>query len=472
LSDLTPPSNCQRLPARPVAVLGAGITGLTAAWHLRQAGIPAIVLESSARCGGAIETVREGGWLHEAGPNSLLEGQAAGFDLIEAVGMGSRRLYAADAAKNRYVLRRGRLEPMPTSPAGFLATRLFSWRAKLGLAGEVFRPRADPGVEETVADFTVRRLGREFLDYAVDPFVGGVYAGDPARLSVRHAFPKLFALERDHGSLIRGAIRLRNASGGPRGRILSFPEGLEELPRAMAAQLGGSLRLGARVLSLELGEDGWRIAFERAGETLTESFSAVACALPADALARLSLVGLANVGALSPLAEMEHPPVASVFTGYRREDVTHPLDGFGVLVPRVEGRKILGTLFSSTLFPGRAPEGHVALTTFVGGTRQPELALLDEGALIDLVRAELALLLDVRAAPAFVRVHRHARAIPQYAPGFGRFEAICAGAEGGAPGLFIGGNCRDGVALSACIASGKRLALSVAGKGPNKTISF
>jgi len=464
---LPPPS-----PALPVAVLGAGITGLTAAWHLRRAGIPAVILEASSRCGGAVETVREGGWLQEAGPNSLLEGPAEASGLIEALGLGARRLYAAEAAKHRYVLKGGRLESMPASPGQFLSTRLFSWRAKLGLAGEVFRPRGRSTGDETVAEFTVRRLGREFLDYAVDPFVGGVYAGDPANLSVRHAFPKLFALEREHGSLIRGAIRLRNASGGPRGRILSFPEGLEELPRALAAQLGDSLRLGVRVLALERHGRGWKVGFERAGETRQESFSAVICALPADGLARLRLEGFATPGAFSPLSEIEHPPVASVFTGFRREDVTHALDGFGVLVPRAEGRNILGTLFSSALFPGRAPAGHVALTTFVGGTRQPALARLDDDALMRLIQAELTALLGVRAAPVFVRVRRHPRAIPQYAVGFDRYQAVYSEAEASAPGLYIGGNCRDGVALSACIASGGRLARSAASLFAAHPVSF
>jgi oxygen-dependent protoporphyrinogen oxidase len=469
---MTSASHSRPSPALPVAVLGAGITGLTAAWRLRRAGIPVAVFEASGRCGGAIETVREGGWLLESGPNSLLEGTAEASDLIEAVGLGSRRLYAGEAAKHRYVLKRGRMEPMPASPAQFLGTRLFSWRAKLGLACEVFRPRGRLSGDETLAEFTVRRLGREFLDYAVDPFVGGVYAGDPARLSVRHAFPKLFALERDHRSLILGGIKLRNSSGGPRGRILSFPEGLEELPRALADQLGGAIRLGTRVLALERGESGWSVAFERAGDTHLEAFSAVICALPADQLARLRLGGFATPGAFSPLSEIEHPPVASVFTGFRRGDVAHALDGFGVLVPRAEGRNILGTLFSSSLFPGRAPAGHVALTTFVGGTRQSALARLDDGALIKLVQAELAALLGAREAPVLVRVRRHARAIPQYAVGFDRYKAIFAAAEASAPGLYIGGNCRDGISVSACVASGCRLAQAVAALFAPSPVAF
>jgi len=454
------PTRATGSPPLPVAVLGAGITGLSAAWHLRRAGIPATVFEASDRAGGAIESIRRDGWLHETGPNSILEGPPEVAEMIEALGLGSRRLYAAGAAKNRYVIRDGRLVPMPASPASFLRSRLFSFGAKVRLAGEIFRPRGKRSGDETVAEFTARRLGREFLDYAVDPFVGGVYAGDPGRLSVRHAFPKLLALETEHGSLLRGAIRKRNSRGGPSGRLFSFPEGLDELPRALAGTLGASLRLRARILAVRRRESDWLVAHESGGETREEPFSAVICALPGDALARLDFGGFAGAGGLSAMGEIEHPPVASVFTGFRREDVGHPLDGFGVLAPKVENRRILGTLFSSSLFPGRAPAGHVALTTFIGGTRQPALAELDVPSLVRLVQEELAALLGVRAAPVFISVRRHPRAIPQYTVGYDRFQAICADAEASAPGLFIGGNCRDGVSLAACLASGRRLALA------------
>ncbi len=453
-------------PARilPVAVLGGGITGLAAAWYLRQAGVPVVLFEAAGRCGGAIASWREEGWLHEGGPNSLLEGSDDWGALLADLGLGERRMYAADAAKHRYVLKADRAEAVPTSPGQFLASRLFSWRAKLQLAGEIFRPRGTALCDEhdeTVAEFTLRRLGREFLDYAVDPLVGGVYAGDPDRLSVRHAFPRLYALERDEGSLIWGAIRRRQRTAGPAGRIFSFPEGLQELPDAMAQRLGECLRLRTRVQAVRRRSDAWEVEAEAGGATRREAFSAVVCALPAHVLAAIAFEGPAGLKSLATLASIEQPPVASVFTGYRRVDVAHSLDGFGLLVPRVEHRGILGTLFSSTLFPRRAPAGHVALTTFVGGARQPELAGRDDEGLVSLVREELAAILGARGTPAFVRVHRHARSIPQYVAGFDRFEAACLRAEGSAPGLHIGGNSRDGISLSACLASGRRLASAV-----------
>jgi oxygen-dependent protoporphyrinogen oxidase len=444
-------------PVSPrIAVLGGGITGLAAAWQLQRAGFAPVVFERAERAGGAIGTLRTDGWLHELGPNSLLEGAPEVPAFITDIGLGDRRLYASPAAQRRYIVRGGRLRAMPASPAAFITTNLFSWGAKLGLLGEPWRPRAPADSEESVADFVVRRLGREFLDYAVNPFVGGVYAGDPARLSVRHAFPKLHALEQEHGSLIRGALKRRNTSGGPAGRMFSFPEGLGEIPAALARALGPALRLGHAVRAARRQAAGWEVEFTARGQHATETFSAVVCALPADALASLDFAGLAP--SLQQLREIEHPPVCSIFTGYRREAVRHPLDGFGLLVPAVEHRPWLGTLFSSTLFPGRAPDGCVGLTSFVGGMRDPALTSRDDAALVDLVHAELGQILGVHAAPVFTHVQRWPRAIPQYALGYQRFQDAIIAAEAAAPGLFIGGNCRDGISLANCIASAGRLA--------------
>ncbi|WP_414663263.1 protoporphyrinogen oxidase [Horticoccus sp. 23ND18S-11] len=451
-------------PVPRVAVLGAGITGLTAAWHLERAGLRAVVFERSPRVGGAIGTHRQDGWLHELGPNSMLEGAASVATFITGLGLGPRRVYASPVAQNRYIVRGGKLVAMPTSPGRFITTPLFSLGAKLALLGEPFRARGAADAEESVAEFVVRRLGREFLDYAVNPFVGGVYAGDPKRLSVRHGFPKLRALEQEHGSLIRGAIARRNTSGGPKGSMFSFPNGLEELPLALAAQLGEPVRTSTQIRAIRRRDEVWEIAFTgRDGADQTELFSAVVCALPADALAGLPFDGVPSAARLTELRAIEHPPVVSVFTGYRRENVAHPLDGFGALMPEVEKGGILGTLFSSTLFPGRAPEGHVALTSFVGGTRQPELAQLDDPALLNVVRQELGRLVGAKGEPAYVHLQRWPRAIPQYTLGYGRFKDVIAAAEAGAPGLFIGGNCRDGISLANCIDAGHRLAAAAQG---------
>lgn len=449
------------LSPRRIAVLGGGITGLTAAWHLLRAGLSPTVFEKSSRVGGAIGTQRTGGWLRELGPNSLLEGSPEVARLIADLGLEERRLYASPAAKQRYIVRGGRLVAMPTSPLAFATTKLFSLRAKLNLLGEPWRAPAPPDRDENVADFVVRRLGREFLDYAINPFVGGVYAGDPALLSVRYGFPKLHALEQEHGSLLRGAFKRRNTSGGPKGRIFSFQDGLAELPNAIARHLGNSIRLATEVATVMRSHNGWQVASTCQGNCRVEDFDAVVCALPADMLAALEIAGAPETHHLAALSEIPHPPVASVFMGFRREDVSHPLDGFGLLMPQVEHGLILGTLFSSTLFPRRAPAGHVALTSFVGGMREPELAGLDDGEISRIVREELTRLLGVRAAPAFTHVQRCPRAIPQYVVGYQRFKDAIARVETAVPGLFIGGNCRDGISLANCVEAGSRLARAV-----------
>lgn len=445
-----------------VAVLGAGITGLTTAWHLQRAGFSPAIFEKSSRVGGAIGTVASDGWLSELGPNSLLENSTEVAAFIAQLGLTDRRCYAAAAARKRYIVRSGRLVAMPMSPVGFGGTKLFSWRAKLGLIGEPWRSPGVAGREESVADFVLRRLGREFLDYAINPFVGGVYAGDPARLSVRHAFPKLYALEQEHGSLIRGAMKRRNTSGGPKGRIFSFKNGLSELPGALADALGVAVHLRTEVKAVRRTEHGWEIICESGRLSRTEKFAAVVCALPADALASLMVEGVPEAYRLAMLREIDHPPVASVFTGYKRDQVQHPLDGFGMLVPQVEHRLILGTLFSSTLFPDRAPPGYVGLTSFVGGARQPELVGVDESKLVRIVQSELSQLVGARGTPAFSHVKIWPRAIPQYTLGYQRFKDAISAVESSAPGFFIGGTCRDGIALTNCIESGRRLAATVA----------
>jgi protoporphyrinogen/coproporphyrinogen III oxidase len=455
-------SEVSAAPAFPVAILGGGLTGLTAAWHLRKAGVPVVVFEASTRAGGVIGATRHAGWLHENGPNSLLASPPAIANFIEELGLGPRCIQATATAKKRFIVRGGRPISVPASPASFIASRLLSWRAKLSLLGEPFRPPGPPGDEETVAQFVTRRLGSEFLDYLINPFVAGVYAGDPRRLSVKHAFPKLHALEQAHGSLIRGAFKRRNARGGPSGTMLSFPDGLEELPRALARGLGGELRTSHAVQRIQRTPEGYALQLADAARPLPLRFRAVICALPADALARLRFDDLPAANQLSTLSAIEQPPVASVFTGYRREQVAHALDGFGTLVPEAEKRRILGTLFSSTLFPGRAPEGHVALTTFVGGMRQPALARLGDGAIVDVVCRELAGLLGAKGEPVYVNVHRWPRAIPQYDLDFQRFKDACTAVERAAPGIYIGGNARDGISLANCIESGRRLAAAAA----------
>lgn len=430
-------------------VVGAGISGLVTAFALQRRGVDVAVIEAAPRAGGNIHTLEREGYSIECGPHTMLDNHPSLRELIAALGLDGALREANPEAARRYVVRDGRALELPGSPLAFLTTPLFSWQGKLRLLAEPFIKPADH--EESVAAFVRRRLGQEFLDWAVDPFVSGVYAGDPERLSVRAATAKVYALEREHGSLIKGAVkkawakRKARIDTGPVGRMVSFERGLGQLVEALAAALGERLFLSTPAQALHQADGQWQV------ETPAGAFRAsrLMLALPAAVTADL-LQGLAGE-AVQVLREIPYPPVASVALGLRREDVAHPLDGFGVLIPSKERRTTLGALFSSTLFQGRAPEGHVLLTAYIGGRRHEEVGAWEDGQVIARVQEDLAPILGLRAAPVMTHISRWPRAIPQYELGhIERIHALDA-ALSGLPNLYTRANWRDGVAVSDCI---------------------
>lgn len=467
---------------KSVAIIGAGITGLAAAFYLKRKGVAVTVYEASGRVGGVIQSVRKGGYLAEFGPNTLLETSPKISQLIKDAGLHPRRLDPDSKAEARYVVRYGRPIEMPAKPLGFFTTDLFTWKAKLAVVREPFiKPRRD-GVEESIGQFVVRRFNQEFLDHAIDALVAGIYAGDPDKLSVVHAFPKLKALEDNYGSMIKGQIlgarerKKRGEVAKDRAPKFSFDEGLQVLPDTLAAQLGDAVRLNTAVTKLTKTSSGWTVHTQTASGGALEEHDAVVFCGTAPKLAELQIESSAglparregeNIGQNTPgpeagvpmsklaaFAEIRYPPVASVVLGFRREDVAHDCNGFGMLIPKIEGFKILGTIFSSALFPNRAPAGHHTLTTYVGGERYPELAALPEDKLVELVCADLQKLLGVRGKPTFQHVIVYPRAIPQYNVGYGRFKELMTKLETEAPGFFLAGHYRDGVSLSDSIVSG------------------
>ncbi len=449
---------------KKIAVIGAGIAGLTLATKLKLAGHQVSIYEASQRVGGAIWTEKKHGFLAELGPNTVLETSPKVAELIDAVGLGDEKIYANEAGQKRFIVRDQKPIALPGSPLGFFLTPLFGILTKLNLFREPFIPAWDNRHEESLADFVLRRLGKEFLDYAINPFVAGVYAGDPKQLSVKHGFAKLYELEQEYGSLIMGQIKgakkrkKRGEQSKQKARMISFKGGLGTLPHALAEYLGTDLEKGTMVTGLVRDQDQWTVKIRTEGDVdRVDHADHVVYAGPIHRLADISLNGSA-VPEFVKLGEIHHPPVTTLTVGFKREQIDHPLDGFGMLVPELEQMNILGALFTSTLFPNRAPEGHVTLTVFVGGVRQPDLTKLKDAELIETVLADLNGLLGIQGSPVFNMLKRWTEAIPQYDVGYGKYKEILAQLEEHNPGLHFTGNYCAGISVSDTIKHASELA--------------
>lgn len=443
-----------------VAVVGAGLTGLTVAYRIKQRGHRVVVYEAADRIGGAIRSERREGYLAELGPNTLAPPAGGVATLLTALGLDASRVTASPDARHRYIVRRGRLLRLPMSPPELLTSRLLSNGAKLAIFGEPLIEAADSPLEESVAAFVRRRFNQEIVDYIANPFLAGTFAGDPEQLSVRHALPQLHALERTHGSVVKALAQMLKArkaaeeGAAHAGAVISFHDGLQEIPDALGRQLRAEIRLRSPVTQLRSGPRGWTVG---AAFQTPELYDAVVYAAPAHCLDEIDL-DLPGGERLSTLASIIHPPVAVLALGFRREQVSHPLDGFGFLVPEVERRRVLGAVFSSTLFPDRAPERHVLLTVFVGGARDPDFVQADPQTLTARVLDDLRSLLGTRGDPAFRAVQVWPKAIPQYVLGYGRFKDIAEDVERRNPGLILAGTYRDGVSLGDAMVSGEQAA--------------
>jgi oxygen-dependent protoporphyrinogen oxidase len=435
-----------------VIVVGAGISGLVAAGRHKQARRDVLVVDASDRPGGVIRTREVDGFLFEQGPNSVRM-----TDELEALarelGIEEELIYGAPRAP-RYLFHGGRLVPAPMGPGSLLKTPLLSKRAKLRVLGEPFARRPRDEAEATIEAFITRRLGREVHDVLVSAFISGVYAGDTSRLSAEAVFPKLVEMERDHGSLLRGAIaavRARKSAPGPKQKrrpmtIASFVPGLGRLPERLGEALGEALALNAPVESIERAGD--RFVVNAGGEAREAREVVVAT----DAGAAARLLAPLSARAAELLDGIEYPPLASVTLAYERDEVTHDCTGFGFLAPRGEGLRTLGGIFPSSLFPGRAPEGWHSFTCFVGGATDPGVADLDDQRVVEQVAADLERAVGATGEPRVLSVARWPRAIPQYTLGHTARVAEIE-REAASAGVRMLGNYLHGVSVGDCVAA-------------------
>ena len=433
-----------------IAVIGAGISGLSTAYWLSRENYDVTVFEATEHIGGSIITEKQDGYLIDLGPNSALETSETLRQLVRDLGIEDQKVYGNEASNNRYIVRNGELHALAMSPVKFMTSRLFSTRAKLRLMKEPFiKPVSVDDI--SLADYVRYRLGDEFLDYAINPFVAGVDAGDPEEGSAPAGFPRFFALEQKYGSFIKGAIKgakkrkKRQEVAKDRARLFSFVEGMQTFTDTLAQKLKGSIQRKSLVKAIQLENGGFKISIEKKSQRTEQTFDKIILSTPTDSLAYLLSILAPDV--VDILQKIKYPPVSVIFMGFKQDQIQRELDGFGFLVPKLENRNILGSIWSSTIFPNRAPKAHVAFTTFVGGTRQPEKTIHDDTTLSKLVLNDLNDLIGIDGEPAFTRIKTWPRAIPQYRLGYGKIKQMFTDLEEKYPGLYFASNVRRGISV-------------------------
>jgi protoporphyrinogen/coproporphyrinogen III oxidase len=436
-----------------VIIIGAGISGLTAAYKLAKAGKEVIVLEEASRAGGKIVTNREKGYLLESGPNSLRVENQETIDLIEGAELTERIIDANPTSKKRYVLKEGRWVQLPRGPKEAINTPLFSLRGKLQILWEplIGKTKLD---DESAASFVRRRLGKEILDYGADPFITGIYAGDPDKLSMKHAFASMWRAEQDDGSLLSGLMKRRKgrSKNKVKPRVISFPEGLSELTTSLRSMLGNQLHLHTGAIGIERSGKHYAVT-SSAGSVESPS---IIFALPAYHVA--PMIEPVAYQLSRTLMEVTYPPVAVVFLGYAENQFVNAPEGFGGLIPSKENRNILGIIFSSSNFPNRAPTGHLLLTVLIGGARNQEIVNWTEDRILERAISEVRDLLKPNGEPEFKRMTLWNHAIPQYNVGYSAILEAIELAERENPRLHFIGNYRGGISMGACIKNATELA--------------
>ena len=427
---------------RDVVVVGSGISGLSVAYRLKKKGLDVVVYEKDDEIGGTVKTRSEEGYLYELGPQTLFADDEVLNFLSE---LGLKPVEASPSSKYRYMYKKGRLIPLPMSPLEFLKTPLISFKSKLKVLKEIFSKPVEG--DTSIAEFVRKHFGEEFLDYIVSPFLSGVYAGDPEKLSLKYATPKLYDIQRKYGSLIRALIKEKRIF--PKGKLVSFENGLSELIKKLSENI--EVHTEMVVLRMRKFEDKFRLEV-RGKKVETKS---VVVASPA--YTSSYLLKEISFSASEEFDKIDYPPVVVVNVGIKGKIP----EGFGFLVPRREGKRILGAMFMSKLFPGRSPEGRELLSVFLGGATDREVIELSEDEITEVVERELKEILNINSVD-FVRVHKWKRAIPQYNLGYEKFLSLASEMEEDYPGLFLTGNWLYGVSMGDCIRASRIVSERVA----------
>lgn len=450
-----------------VVIVGAGLTGLTMALYLKKAGINFLVIEKSAKTGGVIQTIREPGFVYETGPNTGVVSHPEMTELFEDLADQCTMEIADPTAKKRLIWKDNQWHALPSGLWSAITTPLFTWYDKFRIWGEPFRKKGnDPN--ETLAELVRRRMGESFLDYAIDPFISGIYAGDPNKLVTRFALPKLWKLEQDYGSFIRGAIKKAKLPKSDRDKkatreVFSAKGGLSRLIEAMTESIGvENMVLSAENTLVNPSENGFQLQV-----TTPEQLISIQTKYLVTTSGGYTLAGLLpflNEEEIAPFNELKYAAVTQVLLGFEKWKGMS-LKAFGGLVPGKENKNILGVLFTSSFFEGRAPKGGALLSVFMGGIKRPDIINMDDGEIESLLNKDLPRMLSNRSLSAdMTRILRYPKAIPQYTESTGRRYEMIEKLQRKYPGLILGGNIRDGIGMADRVKQGRAIADELIGK--------
>lgn len=450
---------------RKVVVIGAGISGLTTAYLLKQKGYDVTVLEKKAEVGGMIKTYSEMGFLFDKGACSALEITPLISKFVDELNLHEQFIYAKKAANKKYILRNNSLHALPLSPSAILKSKLFSTKAKIRLLAEPFIGKSQNAYYQSVAEFAARRLGKEILDYVINPLVGETYAGNPESLSVKSSFPLLFDLEEKYGSLIIGTIKslrelkLESENSRQGGKMFSFKNGMIVLPNALAKNLGKSIVNKAEVKKVEKVENNYKIIFTHQDEVLSLLANIVISSVPSFTAA--DFFGHFDEELKKHLHDIQYPPLLVHFLVYKKSDIQQPLDAYGFLVPSKEKKSFHAAIWNSTIFPNRTADEFASFTLFIGGARDREIFSLDKELLFTKIRGEFETLMKISGEPVYSSYKFWSKAIPQYTIGYIEHEKYFDNFEKKFPGLFLVGNYRGGISIGECIKNSERTVAKV-----------
>lgn len=442
-----------------IVIIGAGITGLSTAYWLKKDGFKVKILEASNQVGGNIKTEKHQNFVFDTGPNSGLETTPLIKQIVDELNLQDEFVYANKESNKRYILRDNVLHPLPMNPKDFITTRLFSTSGKFRVLLEPFIGKSKDGYYQSVAEFVRRRLGQEFLDYAINPFVSGVFAGDPENLSVKSAFPKLYRLEEVYGGLFKGMIKgakerkQRAEKSKQSAAMFSFRNGMSVLTNRLGEFLKDEILLNHKLTKVQKVDDRILInAVEDGNEKVFETKS-VLFTIPAYSTAEIlrELDGYLH----NHLITIYYPPVLVLNVIYRKNKIGQPLDGFGFLIPEKEKKSFLGAIWNDSIFPNRGDQDFASFTIFVGGARQAKIFENDLNELINQVLSEFEQIMKITIKPESIKYKFWEKAIPQYSLGYIEKENAINQFEKNNKGIFLGGNYRGGISVGDCIKNSK-----------------